>query len=529
MPANRHDACGFPPVGRALPRDVKIAIDYMRQNIARPISSTDLLAVTGAAERTLRKHFRRFLGVAPLEFLRRLRLAAAREALLTSSGGSVAEVAAQVGFMHFGRFSSDYRSSFGELPSATRRRKVLLEQPDDQPREREVLVAPHLAVIRPMLVIVPLRTHGDRESNCLADGLTELLAAELARGQTLIVRLAPAAPGLAMTRLGARYCLMGRVTRVDARVRVIVRLLEVDQERHLWGDSFDGSANDELALQNLVVDGVCREIQPRILGEQIERTRQREPSSLSGPELVLRALPLALLGRSEQAIDLLYRAMTLAPDCGLAVALAGWCHAKRVTAWNSASAEERTKANRMADQGGILAPADPMVLAIRASIAHLSGEFGAAEALAARATAIDPACAWGWDRLGWVHESTNRPDDALPYFMRAQRIPAPYLDEVASLDGVGTAHFCAGRYKQAAAILRTAARLRPDSTGLHGKLAASYVQLGDKAAARSELAILRRILPDGASATQYANAFPCDVDSFKNPLANSLIEIGMPP
>jgi adenylate cyclase len=322
---------------------------------------------------------------------------------------------------------------------------------------------------------------------------------------------------------------MGRVARVNDRVRVIVRLTEVEQECHLWGDSFDGHANDELTLQNLVVDSVRREVQPRILSEQIDRTRRRELSSLTGSEIVLRALPLALLpGRSEQALDLLYQAVALAPDCGLAVALAGWCHAKRVTAWNSAYAEERTKANQMADRGGILAPADPMVLAIRASIAHLAGKFDAAEALAARATAIDPACAWGWDRLGWVHESTNRPDDALPFFTRAQRIPAPYLDEAANLDGVGTAHFCAGRYEQAAKILRTAAQLRPGDAGLHGKLAASYVRFGEKAAARDELTILRRILPDGASARQYANSFPCDIDSFKNPLVNSLTEIGMP-
>ena len=104
--------------------------------------------------------------------------------------------------------------------------------------------------------------------------------------------------------------------------------------------------------------------------------------------------------------------MTLAPDCGLAVALAGWCHAKRVTAWNSAYAEERTKASQMADRAGILAPADPMVLAIRASIAHLAGSMTPLRSLAARAVATDPTCAWGWDRLGWVHEATNRPDDA---------------------------------------------------------------------------------------------------------------------
>jgi Flp pilus assembly protein TadD len=70
--------------------------------------------------------------------------------------------------------------------------------------------------------------------------------------------------------------------------------------------------------------------------------------------------------------------------------------------------------------------------------------------------------------------------------------PCAYLDEAANLDGMGTAHFCAGRYEQAAKGLRTASRVRPGITGLHGKLAASCVQLGEKAATRAELAIFAR-------------------------------------
>jgi adenylate cyclase len=168
-----------------------------------------------------------------------------------------------------------------------------------------------------------------------------------------------------------------------------------------------------------------------------------------------------------------------------------------------------------------------MVLAIRASIAHLAGEYAAAESLATRAIAIDPTCAWAWDRLGWVHEATNRPDGALPFFARAERIAAPYLDQAASLDGIGTAYFSAGRYEEAALLLRAATLIRPGSSGLHGKLAACYAQLGDNPAAWSELAELRSILPD-VSAVQYVNGFPCSLGPFRDVLANSLTSIGMP-
>jgi adenylate cyclase len=513
---------------------MKLAIAYMRENIGQQICMADIVAAGGAPERTLRKHFLRFFGLAPLRFLRRLRLAAARDALLANSGGSVTDIASRFGFAHFGRFSRDYRRSFGELPSATRRRAAYHDQPADH-RPRRTVPAPSLSATMPSLVIVPFRTLGDRESNWLAEGLAEQLAAELARGQSLSVRLGPVTLAAAIPGLGARYCLMGRVVRGIGRIRVIVRFIDVEQDRHLWGDSFEGNAPDALSLQDLVVSGVLRNVHPRIFGEQIERARHADPAALTGFDLALRALPLALspnhsgsVNSSADAVDLLDQAMTLAPDCGLAVALSGWCHARSANlAWTTKATAERDKAGYMADRAGILAPADAMVLAIRASIAHLAGEYAAAESLATRAVAIDPTCAWAWDRLGWVHEATDRPDGALPFFARAERIAAPYLDQAASLDGIGTAYFSARRYEEAALLLRAAALVRPGSTGLHGKLAACYAQLGDKPAARSELAKLRSILPD-VSATQYVNGYPCSLSPFRDMLTNSLTSVGMP-
>jgi TolB-like protein len=519
--------------GRALPRDIKVAIDYMRENLGQRIRMADIVAATGTPERTLRKHFLTFFGLAPLRFLQRLRLSAVRDALLATSSGSITELAGRFGFAHFGRFSRDYRSCFGELPSGTRRREAAPDQAGVL-EARLTLPAPSLSATRPSLVIVPFQTPGDRESNWFAEGLAELLAAELACGPSLSVRLGPPVRAATVPRLGARYCLMGRVVRAIGRMRVIVRLIDVAEDRHLWGDSFDGDGRDALTLQDLVVRGVLREVRPRILGEQMERTWHVDPAALTGFELALRALPLALspnlsgsINSSEDAVELLDQAMTLAPDCGLAVALSGWCHARRAyLPWSTQATEERAKADQMAGRAGILAPADALVLAIRASIAHLAGDYEAAESLATRAVVIDPTCAWGWDRLGWVHEATDRPNDALPFFARAERFPTPYLDKAASLDGVGTAYFTVGRYEEAAIVLRAAALIRPGSTGLHGKLAACYAQLRDKPAAWAELAKLRGILPD-VSASQYVNGYPCSLGPFKDVLANSLTNIGM--
>src|SRR5262245_6389699 len=67
---------------RPVPRDLKLAVDYMRRCFGQSISVADLVSHCGVAERTLHKNFRRFLGLTPLGYLRQVRLGAARGNLL---------------------------------------------------------------------------------------------------------------------------------------------------------------------------------------------------------------------------------------------------------------------------------------------------------------------------------------------------------------------------------------------------------------------------------------------------------------
>src|SRR5690348_17219773 len=106
-----------------LPRDVRRAVAYMRDNIAEKITLAGLASACYVSERTLLKHFRRFVGLSPLACLHRLRLNAARGELTNAlNKDAISDIAIRCGFSHFGRFAADYRRLFNETPSATRRR-----------------------------------------------------------------------------------------------------------------------------------------------------------------------------------------------------------------------------------------------------------------------------------------------------------------------------------------------------------------------------------------------------------------------
>jgi transcriptional regulator GlxA family with amidase domain len=68
----------------------------------------------------LEAHFRAYLGTTPLGWVRRRRLARARQQLLAAADReSVTGVALANGFTELGRFAGQYRNQFGELPSQT--------------------------------------------------------------------------------------------------------------------------------------------------------------------------------------------------------------------------------------------------------------------------------------------------------------------------------------------------------------------------------------------------------------------------
>jgi AraC-like DNA-binding protein len=106
----------------ALPSSLVRALAWLHSRLDEPIQLDTLAAVAGVRPRTLEAHFRRYLETTPLGWVRRMRLARARQQLLAArNDGSVTGIAVANGFTELGRFAAQYRRQFGELPSQTLR------------------------------------------------------------------------------------------------------------------------------------------------------------------------------------------------------------------------------------------------------------------------------------------------------------------------------------------------------------------------------------------------------------------------
>jgi AraC-like DNA-binding protein len=105
------------------PACVRKAEAYMEAHVARPIRLADIAAAAGVPVRTLLDAFQRFRHGSPMQRLKDMRLEHAHARLLAGGNEvSVAGVALDCGFTHFGRFSESYRRRFSCLPSATLKR-----------------------------------------------------------------------------------------------------------------------------------------------------------------------------------------------------------------------------------------------------------------------------------------------------------------------------------------------------------------------------------------------------------------------
>jgi AraC-like DNA-binding protein len=95
--------------------------DYLAARQYEPVYLSEICAATGVSERTLRTYCHDTFNMGPMRYLWLRRMHLVRRALLQAdpAATTVTEVATDHGFWELGRFSVEYRSLFGERPSAT--------------------------------------------------------------------------------------------------------------------------------------------------------------------------------------------------------------------------------------------------------------------------------------------------------------------------------------------------------------------------------------------------------------------------
>ncbi len=103
------------------PRRLKLVLDYMEENLARPIALRQLGELAGISTRHFERAFRQAVGVPPHAYVVRKRVARAQNLLLSEPGLTIDEIAVRAGFSSSSHLSSTFRRQTGYSPTAFRR------------------------------------------------------------------------------------------------------------------------------------------------------------------------------------------------------------------------------------------------------------------------------------------------------------------------------------------------------------------------------------------------------------------------
>jgi AraC-like DNA-binding protein len=115
----------------ATPRQIREAVDFMHAKMHQPLTLSEVAGAVGVSLRSLQYGFRRYRNVAPLAYLRGIRLEAVQVELSSPLNAlPIKDVALKRGFTHMGHFAARYRAVYGEAPSETAR-LARAESPED--------------------------------------------------------------------------------------------------------------------------------------------------------------------------------------------------------------------------------------------------------------------------------------------------------------------------------------------------------------------------------------------------------------
>ena len=298
--------------------------------------------------------------------------------------------------------------------------------------------------------------------------------------------------------LGVRYVLEGSVRKAGGRVRITAQLVDAESGAHLWAERFDGLLEDVFELQEKVASSVAGVIEPALQAAEIRRSAERPTSDLTAYDLYLRALSQYESGRAgtEQAVELLGRAIERDPGYGPALALAAHCHqVLDIIGLAKDPAVNRGEGIDLARRALRVARDDPDVLGRAAfAFAYFGEDIDAAIALIDRARELNPSFALGWFRSGWLRLWHGEPDLAIEHFRISLRL-SPRDPIAACFLGIGIAHVLNRQFGEARTMLLRSLQESPNSVPTYRWLAACCVHMGRPDEAREVVNRLRTMTP----------------------------------
>jgi tetratricopeptide (TPR) repeat protein len=271
-------------------------------------------------------------------------------------------------------------------------------------------------------------------------------------------------------------------------------------------------------------------VHPALRAAEIDRAQRAPDADLSSRDMALRAMPGVLsldADGNARALRLLDEAMRRDPDHALSAALAAWAYAQRIFYYFTSTPAADAAQSAALVRRALAQDPDPTVLAVAGTALTLLRDLNAAEQVIGKALAIDAGSAWAWGRSGWIEAYKGNDEAAIEKFTIALEL-AP-TDPLAfnNMVGMGSSHFNAGRYREAARWKARALIEHPSSAWIHRTLCAAHAFGDARDEARMSMDALRATYPD-LTLAKVLDGFPPLPATYRDRVGEAMHDLGMP-
>jgi TolB-like protein/cytochrome c-type biogenesis protein CcmH/NrfG len=335
---------------------------------------------------------------------------------------------------------------------------------------------------------------GDPKRDYLADGITDSLISDLAHalpGISIVSRdtaFTYKGRGADAREIGreleVRYLLEGSVVLEQERVRVHTRLVETKEASQLWAERFDAELKSILQVQDEIVARVSRAIGLQVVDIEARRSWRERPNSPELIDLVLRGRAVLNLpsspGTMIEARGLFEQALQVEPASvdGLA-GVATTLVFEFLNSYYETGGDERLgRAQRLLNRALAIDPRHLMALKANAALRRAQGRFDDAIVTAEAVITENPGEPWAYKEIGLSTLYLGKPEQALEWFAKADRIGPRDPGRWTWLDGRAHALILLGRDEEAVRALISALHANPKNHFSHAFLAAAYALLG---------------------------------------------------
>jgi len=333
--------------------------------------------------------------------------------------------------------------------------------------------------------------NNDPDTEYLSDGLTESIINSLSQLSNL--RVIPrnsvfrykgkeSDPLAAGKELGVRAVLTGRIVQRGDNLVVGAELVDVRDNKQLWGEQYNRETADALAVQQEIAQEISAKLRPRLSGDEQRQVAKRETTNPEAYQLYLKGryyLEKRTREGTNKAIDYFQQAIDKDPNYARAFAgLADYYMLRSVAIPRSSLPPKETFPKAKAAAMRALQIDDKLAEA-HTSLAHIKflyeWDWPGAEREFKRAIELDPNYATAHHWYGFDLAAVGRFDEAIKEIRKAQEIDPLSLVINAT---AGWIFYYAHQYDQAIEEESKTLEIDPNFAIAHGRLAAAYEQRG---------------------------------------------------